>query len=238
MKQLDLWHFQLPNEFHFCLSHKYFGIGACVTSFQYFTLFQAAIQQLSQYCSQSQHIPYRFSSICCHLLKTLAMLFRYSRFDHGRFHYKSGTWILFLQICELRFNVSECNFSESSAFCPSTFPPPFQAAHCEPASQFCTQNTTNLLQNTTPSNHSRLCSILLSRYKKVLYLTPMLLQGFLWPSPSSGWQQKSALIIKALCAVTVLFPAKYLPAFRMTSAGDLCGERALPFHPLAWLELY
>lgn len=82
------------------------------------------------------------------------------------------------------------------------------------------------------------CAILLSRYKKVLYLTPMLLQGFLWPSPSSGWQQKSALIIKALCAVTVLFPAKYLPAFRMTSAGDLCGERALPFHPLAWLELY
>lgn len=77
MKQLVLWHFQLPNEFFFCLSHKYFRTGACVTSSQYFMLFQPEIQQLFQYCSWSQHIPYRLSSVCCQFLKPLPCLFAF-----------------------------------------------------------------------------------------------------------------------------------------------------------------
>lgn len=64
-------------------------------------------------------------------------------------------------------------------------PPLFQDTHHVLASQFCTRNTTNLMQNTTLSSHSLLCSTLLSRYKTLLYSSSMLLQGFLWPKPCS-----------------------------------------------------
>lgn len=63
--------------------------------------------------------------------KTFAIPLCFSWLDHGHlfirnlavefFSYKCVNWVC--------FNVSENNFSENSGFCPSTFPPLYQAAH-------------------------------------------------------------------------------------------------------------
>lgn len=174
-------------------------------------LFQTEIQQLFQYCSWSQHIPYRLSSVCCYFLKPLPCLFAFHGYLFIRnladefFSYKCVNWVC--------FNVSENNFSENSGFCPSTFPPLYQAAHHVLVSQF----STKIPQKS--------CTILLFPAFLLLFLGSRryciyhtLLQGFFsvqtlflgaGPEKISLWQLYMLLLL-------ILFSQKYCTALRIS----------------------
>lgn len=174
----------------------------------------------------------------------------YSWLDHGyllirnlaleSFSYKCVNWGC--------FNVSEINFSESSGFSSSTFPPLFQAAHHVLVSQFSTK---------IPQISYRIllfpaflfCFLGSRRYciYHSCYCRASLVQAlFLWVGPQK-FVLVTALyaIIVSIILPKILYCIEDKPPFysswpsKNPSGGELhCETLTLLSCPLAWLELY
>lgn len=173
----------------------------------------------------------------------------YSWLDHGylfirnlaleSFSYKCVNWGC--------FNVREINFSEISGFCPSTFPPLFQAAHHVPVSEF----STKIPQITYRILLFPAFLFCFLGWRRYYIYHPCYCRAFLVQPQFLRVGPRKFVLMTALYAIIVSItlckiphcvedkPPFYSWPSKNPSGGHLhCDPLALLSCPVAWLELY